>query len=137
LAAVAAQADRLKELGVEVIAISTDTHFSHWMWKKTSPTIKKVKFAMASDPSGAVSRAYGVWNEKSGLNQRGRFIINPEGVVMGVEVLMGSVGRNVEELIRQIQAMQAVKANPGMAAPAGWKPGDELIKTGKEQIGKY
>jgi peroxiredoxin (alkyl hydroperoxide reductase subunit C) len=56
---------------------------------------------------------------------------------MAVEVLTGPVGRNVDELIRQIQAMQAVKANPGMAAPAGWKPGDPLTKTGKEQIGEY
>jgi peroxiredoxin (alkyl hydroperoxide reductase subunit C) len=137
LAAVAAQYDRLKELGVEVISISTDTHFSHWMWKKTSPTVKNVDYVMASDPSGAVSRAYGVWNERSGLNQRGRFIIDPDGFVMAVEVLTGPVGRNVEELIRQIKAMQAVKANPGMAAPAGWQPGDDMITTGKDDIGRY
>jgi peroxiredoxin (alkyl hydroperoxide reductase subunit C) len=124
-------------MNVEVIAISTDTHFSHWMWKKTSPTIKDVAFAMASDPSGAVSRTYGVWNPKNGLNQRGRFIIDPEGIVQGVEVLVGPVGRNVKELIRQIQAMQAVRANPKKAAPAGWKPGDPLIDTGKDAIGKY
>ena len=127
----------MKKLGVEVISISTDTHFSHWMWKKTSPTIKNVDFIMASDPSGTVSRAYGVWKEKSGLNHRGRFIIDPEGIVLAVEVLTGPVGRNVQELMRQIKAMQAVKANPGMAAPAGWQPGNDLIKTGKEQIGKY
>ena len=92
---------------------------------------------MAGDPSGAVSRAYGVWNPKSGLNQRGRFIINPEGKIMAVEVLIGPVGRNVDELIRQIKAMQEVAKNPGKAAPAGWNPGDELIGTGKEFIGKY
>ncbi len=107
------------------------------MWKKTSPTIKNVNFALASDPSGAVSRAYGVWQAGSGLNQRGRFIIDPDGVIQAVEVLTGPLGRNVEELLRQIQALQAIRANPGMAAPAGWKPGEPLIKTGKEQIGKY
>jgi alkyl hydroperoxide reductase subunit AhpC len=107
------------------------------MWKKTSPTIVNVPYAMASDPSGAVSRAYGVWNPKSGLNQRGRFIIDPDGFVMAVEVLTGPVGRNVKELVRQIRAMQEVRANPGMAAPAGWTPGKKLIKTGKEQIGEY
>jgi len=120
-----------------VIAISSDTHFSHWMWKKTSPTIKDVPFAMASDPSGAVGRAYGVWNPKNGLNHRGRFIINPEGIVLGTEVLAEPIGRNTDELIRQIKAMQAVKANPGKAAPAGWKPGDALIETGKDKIGVY
>lgn len=137
MAAVAAAYNRLQDLGVEVIAISTDTHFSHWMWKKTSPTVKNVRYAMASDPSGAVSRAYGVWNPANGLSQRGRFIIDPEGVVQAVEILVGPVGRNVEELIRQIKAMQAVRENPGMAAPAGWSPGDPLIKTGKEVIGEY
>ena len=137
MAAVAARYDELKKLGVEVISISTDTHFSHWMWKKTSPTIKNVKFAMAADPNGAVSRAYGAWNPATGLNRRARFIIDPEGVIQAVEVLTDPVGRNVDELIRQIKAFQAVKANPGKAAPAGWKPGKPLIKTGKEEIGKY
>jgi peroxiredoxin (alkyl hydroperoxide reductase subunit C) len=127
----------LKKLNVEVIAVSTDSHFSHWMWKKTSPTIANVDFPIAGDPSGAVSKAYGVWNTASGLNQRGRFIIDPEGRVKAVEVLTGPVGRNVDELIRQIKAMQAVEKNPGKAGPAGWKPGDELIDTDKAAIGKY
>lgn len=124
-------------MNVEVFAISTDTQFSHWMWKKTSPTMKKVEYPICADPSGAVSRAYGVWQKDSGLNQRGRFIINPDGIIMGVEVLAGPIGRNVNELIRQIKAMQAVAANPGKAAPAGWTPGKKLIGTGKDFIGKY
>lgn len=124
-------------MGVEVISISTDTHFSHVMWKKTSPTIKDVEYPMASDPSGAVARAYGVWQANSGLNQRGRFIISPKGTIMGVEVLAGPIGRNVDELIRQIQAMQAVAKKPGKAAQAGWKPGDEMITTKQSDIGRY
>jgi alkyl hydroperoxide reductase subunit AhpC len=107
------------------------------MWKKTSPTIKDVWFVMASDPSGNVSRAYGVWKGSSGLDHRGRFIVDPDGVVQAVEVITEPVGRNVKELIRQINSMQAVRANPGQAAPAGWQPGDPLIKTSKEYIGKY
>ncbi len=137
MAAVAAAYERLQALGVEVIAVSTDTHFTHWMWKKTSPTIKDVPFAMASDPSGAVSRRYGVWNPDSGLNQRGRFLIDPDGLIQAVEVVAPPVGRNVEELIRQIQAFQAVRANPGKAAPAGWMPGKPMIDTGKDAIGAY
>ena len=124
-------------MNVEVISISTDSVFSHWMWKKTSPTIKNVQYPIAGDPSGDVSRAYAVWQKDSGLDKRGRFIINPDGVIMAVEVITGPVGRNVDEMIRQIQAMQEVAANPGMAAPAGWKPGDKLIGTGKKFIGKY
>ena len=92
---------------------------------------------MASDPSGEVSRAYGVWQKDSGLNKRGRFIIDPDGIIRAVEIMHTPVGRNVNELIRQIKAMQAVAANPGKAAPAGWRPGDKLINTGKDYIGKY
>lgn len=99
--------------------------------------MKNVEYPIADDPSGAVSRAYGVWQPNSGLNQRGRFIINPEGTILGVEVLTGPVGRNVDELIRQIKAMQTVAANPGQAVPAGWQPGGKLIKTSKDFIGKY
>lgn len=123
---------------MEVIAVSTDTIFSHLMFKKTSPTVKNVTYAMASDPNGAVSRAYGVYMANKGLNQRGRFIINPQGTIQGVEVLAGPVGRNVRELIRQVKAMQAVAANPGQAAPAGWQPGGEMITTRiPEDVGRY
>ncbi|MBD3180570.1 MAG: redoxin domain-containing protein [Candidatus Latescibacteria bacterium] len=124
-------------MNVEVIAVSTDKHFSHWMWKKTSPTIKEVEYPMAADPSGAVSRAYGVYLEESGTAVRGRFIIDPRGIVKAVEMMTPPVGRNVNELIRQIKAFQAVEENPGKAAPAGWQPGDDLINTGKDYIGKY
>ncbi|MBW2702841.1 MAG: redoxin domain-containing protein [Deltaproteobacteria bacterium] len=128
----------MQKLGVEVIAISTDTVFSHIMFKKSSPTVKNVKYALASDPSGAVSRAYGVWQPGSGLNQRGRFIINPKGTIMAVEVLTGPVGRSVDELIRQIQAMKAVAKNKGKAAPAGWTPGKKMITTRiPEDVGVY
>jgi NADH-dependent peroxiredoxin subunit C len=124
-------------MDVEVIAISTDTHFSHWMWKKTSPTIKDVTYPMASDNNGAVAKAYGIYLENSGMAIRARFIIDPEGIVKAVEMLVPPIGRNVNELIRQIKALQAIAANPGKAAPAGWKPGDKLIGTSKEYIGKY
>ena len=107
------------------------------MWKKTSPTIKDVPYAMASDPSGKVSRAYGVWNPANGLNHRGRFLIDPDGIVQAVEIMSPPVGRNVEELIRQVQAFQAVRANPGKAAPAGWTPGKPMIDTDKAAIGRY
>jgi alkyl hydroperoxide reductase subunit AhpC len=108
------------------------------MFKKHQPALRDVSYALAADHNAAVSRAYGVYQETSGVNQRGRFIINPEGTIMGVEILAGPIGRNTEELIRQVQAMQAVAANPGMAAPAGWKPGDKLISTRvPEDIGRY
>ncbi len=124
-------------MNVEVIAISTDTQFSHWMWKKTSPSIKNVEYPTAADHSGAVARAYGVYNPKTGMAYRGRFIISPDGYVKAVEILTPPLGRNVNELIRQIKALQAIAKHPGKAAPAGWKPGKKLIGTGKDYIGVY
>jgi len=109
------------------------------MFKKTSPSVKRdVRFPLASDPNGAVAKAYGVYIESKGLNQRGRFIIDPKGTIKGVEVLTAPVGRNVDELIRQIQACQAVARNKGKAAPAGWRPGKKMIGTRvPEDVGRY
>ena len=108
------------------------------MFKEKSPTVKNVPYPMASDPTGKVSKAYGVFMEDKGMNQRGRFIIDPQGSIKAVEILTGPVGRNVGELIRQIKAMKAVEANPGRAAPAGWEPGKDLIKTRiPEDVGRY
>ena len=137
MAAVAARYGELKALNVEVIAISADSIFSHWMFKKTSPSVKNLPYPMAADPNGEVGRAYGVYKEESGQHQRGRFIVDPNGIVRAVEIIYPPVARSVDELIRQIKAMQAVDANPGMAAPAGWKPGGALIHTGKDYIGVY
>jgi peroxiredoxin (alkyl hydroperoxide reductase subunit C) len=108
------------------------------MFKRTSPTVKHVRYPLASDATRRVSQSYGVYQPQAGLNQRGRFIINPKGTIMAVEILTGPVGRNTEELIRQIQAMQAVEKHPGKAAPAGWKPGQPLIDTRVPQdVGRY
>ena len=107
------------------------------MWKQTSPTIKDVEYPIAADHNGAVAKAYGVYQEHNGMAVRGRFIISPDGEVKAVEMLTPPVGRNVDELLRQIKALQAVEANPGMAAPAEWKPGDKMIGTRKEFIGAY
>jgi len=138
LSAVADAYPTLQKLGVEVIAVSTDTIFSHIQFKKDSPTVKNVPYALAADPNGGVSRAYGVYMPDKGLNQRGRFIIDPKGTIHGVEVLAGPVGRSVDELIRQVQAMQAVAANPGKAAPAGWTPGKPMITTRiPADVGRY
>jgi NADH-dependent peroxiredoxin subunit C len=125
-------------MNVEVIAVSTDTHFSHWMFKKTSPAVRNVKYPLAADASGAVAKAYGVYQEHNGLAMRARFIISPEGEVMAVEMLTPPLGRNVDELIRQLEGLQTLRKHKGKAVPAGWKkPGDALIDTNKDAIGIY
>jgi peroxiredoxin (alkyl hydroperoxide reductase subunit C) len=96
-----------------------------------------IPFPMLSDTGGKVGRAYGVFDEDSGVENRGRFIIDPEGIVHGYEVLTPPVGRNVAETIRQVQAFQLVKDSKGKeATPSGWKPGKKTLKPGPDLVGK-
>lgn len=92
---------------------------------------------MLSDAGGKVGRIYGVFDENSGVETRGRFLIDPDGVIQGFEVLSPPVGRNVMETIRQIQAFQLVRETNGSeATPSGWKPGKKTLKPGIDLVGK-
>jgi len=96
-----------------------------------------VPFHMASDQAGNVGRAYGVWDENQGIELRGRFIIDPDGVIQAMEVMTPPVGRKLAETIRQIQAFQHVRASKGTeATPAGWEPGQLVLKPGPALVGK-
>lgn len=92
-------------------------------------------FPMLSDPGGKIGSVYGVYDEESGVNIRGRFLIDPDGVVQAMEVLAPPVGRNFEELIRQVKAFQHVRAT-GEVAPAEWQPGKPTLKPGPALVGK-
>jgi peroxiredoxin (alkyl hydroperoxide reductase subunit C) len=139
---VSAVADKypvLKELGVEVFSASADSHFVHKMWNDyelTKMVEGGVPFHMVSDQAGNVGRAYGVYDENQGIELRGRFIIDPDGVIQAMEVLTPPVGRRFAETVRQIQAFQLVRASKGTeATPAGWMPGDLILKPGPDLVG--
>ena len=140
MSAVAAQYRKLQELGAEVISFSVDSHFVHKMWNdhELSKMVDGgVPFHMASDQAGNVGRAYGVYDESQGIELRGRFIIDPDGVIQAMEVLTPPVGRKFAESIRQIQAFQLVRASGGKeATPAGWEPGKVTLKPGPGLVGK-
>ena len=126
IAAMNAKYDELQKMGVEVLAVSTDTKFSHKRFAETEPLLKDLKLVIGADPTGEVSRKFGVLIEEEGLALRGRFLINPDGVVVAEEVQGPSVGRNVNEFIRQIQAWQHVYKT-GEACPANWRPGKKTL----------
>lgn len=126
----------LKGMGVEVYAVSTDTHFTHKAWHDTSETIRKVEYPMLADPTGQLSRAFGVYVEEEGLARRGTFVVDPEGQVKIVEMHDDGIGRNSAELVRKIQAAQFVAAHPGEVCPAKWKPGAATLKPGLDLVGK-
>ena len=134
MSAVADKYSELQDLGVEVISVSVDSHFVHKMWNDhelTKMVDGGIPFAMASDQAGNIGRAYGVWDEAQGIELRGRFIIDPDGVIQGMEVLTPPVGRRLSETIRQIQAFQLVRESKGTeATPSGWKPGKKTLKPG-------
>jgi peroxiredoxin (alkyl hydroperoxide reductase subunit C) len=96
-----------------------------------------VPFAMLSDGGGKVGSVFGVYLEDAGVEARGRFIIDPDGIIQGFEVLTPPVGRNVGETFRQIQAFQHVRNSKGTeATPSGWRPGKSTLKPGPDLVGK-
>jgi peroxiredoxin (alkyl hydroperoxide reductase subunit C) len=124
------------ELGVEIYSVSTDTHFTHKAWHDTSETIKKIEYTMLGDPTGQLSRNFEVYDESTGLADRGTFVIDPDGLVQLVEITAGGVGRNAEELIRKIKAAQYVAAHPGEVCPAKWEAGDQTLAPSLDLVGK-
>ncbi|MBK9001475.1 MAG: peroxiredoxin [Myxococcales bacterium] len=136
LADLAERYAELQAMGVEVYSVSTDTHFTHKAWHDTSETIRKIDYPMLADPTGQLTRAFGVYIEEEGLAQRGTFVVNPEGLVKIVEIHDGGIGRNASELVRKIQAAQFVATHPGEVCPAKWKPGAETLKPSLDLVGK-
>ncbi len=98
--------------------------------------LKGVKYQMGADPAGKLSRMFGVYDEESGLAQRGVFIISPEGVVVSSEVNHIDVGRNAEELLRKLQANIYKAGHPEEVCPAKWHPGEKTMKPAPEFVGK-
>lgn len=128
--------EEFKATGAEVYSVSTDTHFVHKAWHDTSETIKKIKYPMLADPTGVLSRGFDVMIEEAGLAERGTFIVNPQGEIVAYEVVAGNVGRNAEELLRKLKALQFVAENPSEVCPAKWKQGAETLKPSIDLVGK-
>lgn len=122
--------------GAEVMSVSTDTHWVHKAWHDESPAIKKIEFPMLADPTGALSRAFGVYIEKEGVALRGTFLIDPSGVVQAMEVHADGVGRSAKELFRKFQAAKFVAEHGGQVCPASWEPGKDTLKPGLDMVGK-
>lgn len=139
MSAVADKYQVLKDLGVEVFSVSVDSHFVHKMWNdhELSKMVDGgVPFHMLSDQAGNIGRAYGVWDETQGIELRGRFVIDPDGIIQAMEVLTPPVGRKFAETVRQIQAFQVVRNSGGAeATPAGWEPGQPVLRPGPDLVG--
>ena len=119
--------------------MSIDSVFVHKMWddhELSKMVDGGVPFPMLSDGGGRVGKVYGVYDEDAGVENRGRFLIDPDGVIQGYEVLTSPVGRNVSETLRQIQAFQLVRESKGsQATPSGWRPGKQVLTPGPHLVG--
>ncbi len=137
MAALAEQYDRFKKMGAEVITVSTDTQFVHLAWKKSEKELENVTYPMGADPTGNLSRVFGVYDENTGLALRGTFIINPDGTLLNSEVNFYNLGRNIDELMRRFKANLYLARKENEACPSKWKDeGDKTLKPSSKMVGK-
>jgi peroxiredoxin len=125
----------LKELGVEVYSVSTDSHFVHKAWHDSSDTIRKIEYIMIGDPSHVISTNFDVLKE-DGTADRGTFLIDPDGVIQSLEINAGNIGRDASVWINKIKAAQYVRENPNEVCPAKWKEGSATLTPSLDLVGK-
>ena len=125
-----------QKLGVEIYSVSTDTHFTHKAWHDGSDTIRKIQYPMVGDPTGTITRNFGVMIEDAGLAERGTFVMDPSGKIQIIEINAGGIGRNAEELLRKVKAAQYVATHPGEVCPAKWKEGEKTLAPSLDLVGK-
>ncbi|MDO4583800.1 MAG: alkyl hydroperoxide reductase subunit C [Planctomycetia bacterium] len=127
--------EEFQKIGCEIYSVSCDSHFVHKAWHDASKTIQKIQYPMLADPTGGLARDFDVMIESAGMAERGTFIVNPEGKIVGYEVIAGNVGRNADELLRRVQASQFVAEHGDEVCPAKWQPGAATLKPSLDLVG--
>jgi alkyl hydroperoxide reductase subunit AhpC len=107
----------------QVLGVSTDTHFVHLAWRKDHPDLRALPFPMIADTKRELSTALGVLHKEDGVALRATFIVDPTGIIRHVSVNDLSVGRNVEEVLRVLDALQTDEL-----CPCNWKKGDQTLE---------
>ena len=120
--------DDFAALGGDVITVSTDTHHAHHAWRRHEKALADARYKMGADPSGEVSRMFGVYDERSGLALRGTFIIAPDGMLLSAEVNFYNLARNVDELVRKFKAAEYTSRHPDEICAPDWRAdGDRTL----------
>lgn len=130
IAAFSDRYDEFKTLNAEVLAISVDSEFAHLAWIQTDRKeggVGDLNYPLVSDLKKDISSAYNVLDPEAGIALRGLFIIDREGVVQHATVNNLSFGRNVDETLRVLKAIQHVQTNPNEVCPVDWQPGDQTM----------
>jgi peroxiredoxin (alkyl hydroperoxide reductase subunit C) len=128
-----------KKRGVEVVGVSIDSQFTHLAWKNTAVEnggIGQVKYPLVADVKHEICRAYDVEFEAAGVAFRGSFLIDKTGVVRHQVVNDLPLGRNIDEMLRMVDALQFTEKH-GEVCPAGWTQGQEGMQASTEGVAKY
>jgi peroxiredoxin (alkyl hydroperoxide reductase subunit C) len=130
---------KFKEAGCELLGCSVDSQFSHLAWSQKARKeggIGKLQFPLMADIKKNIAESYGVLIPEAGISLRGLFLINPQGVIQYQLVHDLGIGRNVEEVVRVLRALQEV-AKTGEVCPANWTPGSKTMKADPEKSKDY
>ncbi len=137
--------DKLTELGVEVVGVSIDSHHTHFAWRNTAINdggVGKLKYTLAADMNHSIAKAYGIQSEggdsyyPAGVAMRATFVIDQNGIVRHQIVNDEPLGRNMDEVVRIVEALQFFEEN-GQVCAAGWQKGDEGMVNTASGVASY
>ncbi|TDO96452.1 peroxiredoxin [Marinomonas balearica] len=137
--------EQFRQMGVEVVGISIDSHFTHNAWRNTPVEeggIGAVEYTLAADMDHAIAKAYGIESEggdsyyPAGVAMRASFVIDKSGIVRSQIVNDEPIGRNMDELVRIVDALQFFEEN-GQVCPAGWNKGDKGMVNTPDGVASY
>jgi alkyl hydroperoxide reductase subunit AhpC len=123
IAAFGARERDFRDRDAQLLGASTDSHFVHLAWRKDHKDLKDLPFPMLADTKRELSTALGILHKQDGVPLRATFIVDPTGVIRWVSVNDLSVGRNVDEVLRTLDALQTDEL-----CPCNWKAGDDTLK---------
>jgi peroxiredoxin (alkyl hydroperoxide reductase subunit C) len=132
------QLAEFEKRNVQVIGVSTDSHFSHWAWKNTPVNdggIGNIQYPLVADFQKIISQDYGLLLE-GGMALRGTFLIDKDGLVQHATVNNLGLGRNIDEMLRLVDALQHLEEH-GEVCPANWEKGKEAMKPTAEGVASY
>lgn len=128
--------DEFKALGAEIVSVSTDTVYTHKGWVDGEELLRGIRYPMAADHNGKLTRELGIYDEDGGIGQRAAFIIDPEGVLRAADIVSDNIGRSAGELLRKVKALKFVHDNPGRVCPASWDEGGATLSPSIKIAGK-
>ena len=124
------------KLKAEVVAVSTDTVFTHKAWIEMEELLKGFNYLMAADHNGKFSRELGIYDEDLGMAQRACFLVDPENILRAADIVSDPIGRSAGEIVRKLKALKFVRENPGKVCPASWDEGGITLAPDIKKAGK-